>query len=189
MRRDEFMTTETVSDGSLYVKPPSTSVWTDELIDKVKLLWETNSASEIASLLWRQDGISLTRNAIVGKLHRLHLTVNDKRVLHTQTRAKPGYGHEAKPQRTAVNVNVVNAARARPAPLPLIVSEPANPKHITFAQTSDLTCKFPYGNGAASTFTFCGAAIVPGKPWCSTHCAEAYEPAKPRKAIPFYRER
>ena len=45
--------------------------WTDEIIEQLKQHWsEGKSASQIASLL----GNGLTRNAVIGKVHRLGLS-------------------------------------------------------------------------------------------------------------------
>ncbi|HXI40262.1 MAG TPA: GcrA family cell cycle regulator, partial [Bryobacteraceae bacterium] len=56
-------------------------LWTEALSDKITLLWETQSATEIASTLGVEDKIYVTRNAVVGKLHRLKLTINNKKVV------------------------------------------------------------------------------------------------------------
>jgi len=60
--------------------------WPDDLTAKIKLLWETKSATEISAILFEQDGVTVTRNAVIGKLHRLNLGANNKRVVHAQTR-------------------------------------------------------------------------------------------------------
>ena len=57
-------------------------LWTDALSDKITLLWETQSATEIASTLGTEHQIYVTRNAVVGRLHRLGLTIENKKIVH-----------------------------------------------------------------------------------------------------------
>jgi hypothetical protein len=47
------------------------SPWTSELKEKVTRLWEKHSDSVIASILRAEDGVSFSRNAIIGLRHRL----------------------------------------------------------------------------------------------------------------------
>jgi len=179
--------TDIVSECTdLYQKPAIVSKWTDELTAKIKLLWETKSATEISALLLKQDGVTVSRNAVIGKLHRLRLKLKDKHVIHERTRTNTGYG-EAKENRTAVNLNSVNAARNRAparfrtAPQPFIVAShaDASPQHIAFADLTKLTCKWPFGSGSPSEFTFCGDNPVKDMPYCPAHCRVSYvEPGR-----------
>jgi len=166
----------------LYQKPAIVSKWTDELTAKISLLWETKSATEISSILLKQDGVTVSRNALLGTLHRLNLGVSDKRVLHSLTRDHPGYGEAKKTPTTTVNINSVNAARKRIMPLPFIVSAApadASLQHIAFADLTKLTCKWPFGSGNPSEFTFCGDRPVEDKPYCLVHCRISYvEPGR-----------
>ena len=78
--------------------------WTDERVEKLKELWtEGMSASQIAKVLG-----GVTRNAVIGKVHRLGLSNRG-----------PGNGEEAKPTDPAPKAK--SASKAAPAP------EPAQP--------------------------------------------------------------
>jgi hypothetical protein len=186
--------TDIVSECTdLYQKP---SIWTEELIAKISLLWQTNSASEIASILWKQDRVAFTRNAVVGKLHRLKLTVKDKRIVDVRTRTrllsvnKPVASPTNKPiasprPRASVSLPPINAARNRIAPAitciaprPFLVAShaDASPQHIAFADLTSLTCKWPFGSGNPTDFTYCGDHPVKDMPYCLAHCRISYVP-------------
>ena len=54
---------------------------------------------------------------------------------------------------------------------------------IRLARLGTGMCSWPLGATGEDGFHFCGAAAVPGKPYCPTHCKLAYLPgAKTRRA-------
>ena len=120
--------------------------WTPELIDQLKVLWQTGlSTAEIGRRL------GITKNAVVGKVHRLGL-----------------------PNRESPIKRGVVDKRPRP---PRPVAQPAviaayNPLH---------TCSWPIGHPREAGFRFCGAPAMPGKPYCAEHAAIAYVAARPTK--------
>jgi hypothetical protein len=69
------------------IKPPKVSVWRDEVIDTLrKLQPEGLSAAQIALQLNQAFGISVTRCAVIGKLHRMGLSSGKSR-MPTELRA------------------------------------------------------------------------------------------------------
>ena len=65
--------------AAMGIKPPKVSVWRDEVIDKLrKLQAEGLSAAQIALQLHQAFGISVTRSAVLGKLHRMELSSGKK---------------------------------------------------------------------------------------------------------------
>ncbi len=149
--------------------------WTEERVEVLKKLWlDGFSASQIA----KQLGDGLTRNAVIGKVHRLGLS----------GRAAP-----SQPQRPAFKAT----RPARPAPVvqPVAVRRPepvaalAQPAAaFTCEETGSATvltlgshmCKWPIGDPSSDSFSFCGRASSDG-PYCDQHARVAYQ-ATPRKA-------
>jgi GcrA cell cycle regulator len=148
--------------------------WTDERVELLKKLWQDGlSASQIAKQLG-----GVTRNAVIGKVHRLGLS----------GRATP-----SKPART-----VFKAPRpARPATVPSAprrIAEPVSlspqPSPVRYVEEAPglatvLTlgahmCKWPIGDPALDSFTFCGRRTGEG-PYCHEHCQVAYQPAQVKK--------
>lgn len=161
------------------------SSWTDELVEEIRTLWATNSASQIASIL-NQRGYTFTRSAIVAKLHRLKLTVEDKIAIHPATTFK-AEGDD--PQR-ARRIRSRTAKAVQPVPFVCQPLAQVELRHLSLQDLTDQTCKFECsGADHPSAFTFCGNDAVFGKPYCAAHCRVAHLPAQPsRPKGPHYRQ-
>jgi len=150
--------------------------WTDERVEELKQLWaEGLSASQIAN---RIGGV--TRNAVIGKVHRLGLSGR-------ATPAAPSRGRTielAKPATKPSEVADEKAERpytetASEAP----VVEPALLSGGELATVSTLSrnmCKWPIGDPAKEDFHFCGQPAAAGKPYCTHHAEVAFQPAQRR---------
>ena len=147
--------------------------WTDERVELLKKLWQDGlSASQIAKQLG-----GVTRNAVIGKVHRLGLS----------GRATP-----SKPQRT-----VFKAPRpARPVSAPSAprrIAEPVahhsapvryvdeTPGTATVLTLGAHMCKWPIGDPSSDSFTFCGRRSDEGHPYCVDHSRVAYQPQQSKK--------
>ena len=138
--------------------------WTDERVDLLKKLWKKGlSASQIAEELG-----DVTRNAVIGKAHRLGLS---SRPSPLKKAAKAAPEKKAKP-----------AAKKKPAakPKPKAV-EKEEPAVITILTLTERMCKWPLGHPGDDDFRFCGRKTVPGQPYCAYHAAMAYQAPQPRK--------
>lgn len=125
--------------------------WTDDKITILQKLWEKGlSASQIATEL----GDGVTRNAVIGKAHRLGL------------KSRPSPVKEAPKN---------NKAPARSS------AKPSKAKHIGLLDLTDRMCKWPIGHPGEADFHFCGRPSNPGLPYCGEHCAEAYQVQQPRR--------
>ncbi len=132
-----------------------TAMWTDERIEQLKQLWGGGmTAAQIAE---RIGGVS--RNAVIGKAHRLGLSVSKA------PKPRPVAPSQPKP-----------AVAAAPPPPP--APPPAPPKREPDARAADLPwhrrCQWPIGHPGERDFHFCGAAAADSKPYCSEHCVLAY---------------
>lgn len=147
--------------------------WDDERVELLKKLWaEGLSASQIAS---KMGGV--TRNAVIGKVHRLGLS----------GRATP-----AKPQRGRSFDDVVEEvepAARRPVSIKPAVNEPEFVAPIvldggdrtTVATLKNNMCKWPIGDPARDDFHFCGQGTSTGKSYCAYHAHLAFQPAQHRR--------
>ncbi|MBB5517767.1 GcrA family cell cycle regulator [Amphiplicatus metriothermophilus] len=147
--------------------------WNDERVELLKKLWaEGLSASQIAS---RMGGV--TRNAVIGKVHRLGLS----------GRATP-----AKPQRGCRHhEGDVEDARllGEEPPMKPIIPEPefAAPVVLeggdlaTVATLKGNMCKWPIGDPTSDDFHFCGQPTPAGKSYCPYHAHLAFQPSAQRR--------
>jgi len=139
--------------------------WTEERVDTLRRLFEAGvSFAAIAAEL------NITRNAAIGKAHRLGLY----REAPAQLGGRPKSQKEQRPRKE----RVFFVKRSVPLP-PETHAADAGPLHIGLFDLTDATCKFPFGT--QTPFTFCGHATAPGLPYCKAHCLIAYQPVDQRR--------
>ncbi len=174
--------------------------WTDERVDVLKKMWgDGQSASQIAKVLG-----GVTRNAVIGKVHRLGLS------------NRMGGGGSTKAGVKDPPVRPVPVApSAHPAPLParkpgiplrrpiIPAGQPLPPqpsaneispealasvrevekkaKRIGLMDLTERTCKWPIGDPATDDFWFCGLSVQTGKPYCEAHVSVAFQPMSSRR--------
>ena len=112
-----------------------TAEWTDDRVEKLKNLW-------LSGLTARQTAEKLggvTRNAVIGKAHRMGLS-------------------------------------QRPQPVKRKV-EPA-----PSIGRAERTCQWPIGHPGSNEFHFCGKPAEAGRPYCTSHCHQAYRRPKDNAA-------
>ena len=152
--------------------------WTDERIAQLKAGWEGGmTASQIAEVL----GEGVTRNAVIGKAHRLGL----------EARPSPVKAGEEPVQAAPAAAPVASAAPALVAPAPVAppVARPVAKKpartgkaaRTTLLDLNEKICKWPIGHPGDADFHFCGKASQAGFPYCTEHCLVAYQAQLPRR--------
>lgn len=131
--------------------------WTDDRIEILRKLWDQGlTASQIAKEL----GEGVTRNAVIGKAHRLGLKSRPSPVKSDKKKAA------AKPA-------------AKPTPKKVVAKKS---KKINLLDLTERTCKWPIGHPGEEDFHFCGKESIQGHPYCQGHCEEAYQAQQPRKS-------
>jgi GcrA cell cycle regulator len=161
--------------------------WNDERVDALKKLWADGlSASQIAG---RLGGV--TRNAVIGKVHRLGLAGRA-----TTSRMK---SHRPR-VRTAQAVKRGLMLRTRPAGTPnsplksLYLADAEQPyvppaeelviplNERKYIQTlTESCCRWPIGDPQQPDFHFCGKTKIPGLPYCEVHARRAFQPPQARR--------
>jgi GcrA cell cycle regulator len=154
--------------------------WTTEAIERLKALWaEGHSTAEIG----RRMGIS--KNAVVGKAHRLTLPARPSPIRRDAT-PRPA------PVPRAPRPAPMPLQRLAAAPAPRPAAAPAPPAPPPVAATAPVlrsfpaarprigarSCCWPLGEPGTQGFRFCGGDPMAGKPYCAEHAALAY--VKPR---------
>jgi GcrA cell cycle regulator len=168
----------------------ATMSWTDERVEQLKQHWlEGKSASQIANLL----GHGFTRNAIIGKVHRLGLAGRAKSpssAISRPRQAAPSHGvHRAAAPRASAAPRMVRGATALAvAPQALEETElqtfesvvlPMSLR-VTIVELKESMCRWPLGDPTSSDFRYCGSPAASG-PYCAHHGRLAYQPAHERR--------
>ena len=129
----------------------ATVQWDEKRLETLKKLWELGlPISQIG------EKLGVSRNAIAGKVHRMGLPKRQSPIAG---------GNKAN----------ANTARRKPEATPILNRSDLPLKlalrNISWSRSK---CSWPIGDPQSTDFHFCGDDVVAGKPYCNTHCFDAY---------------
>jgi GcrA cell cycle regulator len=153
--------------------------WNEDAIARLRTAWaEGLSTAEIG----RQMGIS--KNAVVGKAHRLNLTSRPSPIKRDAERTP-----RRRLPRRAVGPTLP-ALSAAVAPIPADMPHPAAERATAPALRSVPSsrprarvtpCCWPIGEPGTRSFRFCDVDAIAGKPYCEEHASLAYVKVRDRR--------
>jgi GcrA cell cycle regulator len=153
--------------------------WTEERVAMLTKLWADGlSASQIAAELG-----GITRNAVIGKVHRLGLSGRAKSPSSSSPRPrKPrSSSHMMRvPRAGGIRGNTALAYDYSPEPEPELIEIPVEQRK-NLLQLTEATCHWPVGDPGSTDFFFCGGESIENSPYCSFHSRVAYQPASERR--------
>lgn len=144
--------------------------WTPELIKELKKLWKKGlTTGEIGRV------IGMSKNAVVGKAHRLGLESRPSPIKREETPKKEKVSRLVKKE--------TKPAPKKEQPIAVETAEPVKTvkktksgknKGVKLVDLKPTSCRWPEGDPKDPDFHFCGKEAVPGKSYCEEHCAVAY---------------
>ena len=151
--------------------------WTDDRIDLLKTHWQAGmTASQIAEAL----GEGVSRNAVIGKAHRLGLEPRPSPVKVSEAVISVVSAVVAAAEGVVAGL-VAPPPAPRPVRRPARVATSSKPARTTLLDLSEKVCKWPIGHPGEVDFHFCGKPAQASFPYCSEHCAVAYQAQLPRR--------
>ncbi len=164
--------------------------WNDESIGRLRQFWtDGHSTAEIG----RRMGV--TKNAVVGKAHRLELPARPSPIRRAVTGCSSP--RSVTPRRTVgFTLPSLSGAPAAPvsAPAPSVTPVvrvtglPARPavvapalRAVSSRSTRSVPCCWPIGEPGTKSFRFCDADAGGGKPYCAEHAQIAYVRVRDRR--------
>jgi GcrA cell cycle regulator len=172
--------------------------WTEEKIAELRALWaEGLSTAEIGRR------INVSKNAVVGKAHRLDLPARPSPIRRDGPRLPsrpPGPRRVTGPTLPPLATSslppalippgaLAAATLARPTPSPpgrqaaepAVTAKPTAPRPASGYVPRPMACCWPIGEPGTKSFHFCEAEAVPGKPYCAEHAQIAYVRVRDRR--------
>jgi len=162
--------------------------WTDERVELLRQLWlDGRSASQISAQL----GHGVTRNAVIGKVHRLGLAGRAKAPTSTASppRAASAPRMSARPASSSVRTAVRGATALALASEPALDTRPVFQEEdvvipmslrVSIIDLKEAMCRWPLGDPTSSDFRYCGSPAANG-PYCAHHGKLAYQPVQDRR--------
>jgi GcrA cell cycle regulator len=160
--------------------------WTEQQIQMLKEMWGHGfSASEIAGRM----GGGMSRNAVIGKAHRLKLSAGLRST-------KPAEGSARMATAASDTNSIMKASRKRTMlrPLPVLPVAPATTvtkmvaresfrtfdnikrtEGVAVARAGERQCRWPVGDPRSPDFRFCGCTVYESLPYCIDHARVAYQ--------------
>ena len=160
-------------------------VWTEETVEELKKMWDKGmTTGQIAKAL------NVTKNSIIGKVHRLCLTARPSPIKKSSTpktetedkktasKTKKACKTSEKKEKTSekkvektIKEKVVEPKEVKVVePAPKVVEE----TNIPLVKLDNHTCRWPLGDPKDDDFCFCGKRIKTGQTYCEEHAAVAY---------------
>lgn len=158
--------------------------WTEQKIQMLKDMWGHGySASEIAKRLG-----GLTRNAVIGKAHRLKLSSRPSPIKHNEegmiSASDPSLANVLPSMKSTRKRVMLRPLPVVPVPSTVkasvresfpVIEKTKRTEGIAVTKAGERHCRWPVGDPRSPDFRFCGCSAYEGLPYCIDHARVAYQ--------------
>ena len=143
-------------------------IWTDEAVEELKKMWDRGmTTGQIAKAL------SVTKNSIIGKVHRLCLTARPSPIkklpLKEEKKTVQPVKESSLPKKESCSDNSIKESRESGS-----CTSSTEETNIPLVKLDNHTCRWPQGDPRDDDFCFCGKRVKMGQTYCEEHSAIAY---------------
>jgi hypothetical protein len=174
--------------------------WTDDIIERLtEHFGDKLTALDSSIKLTAEFGIPFTRNMVIAKRNRMNMLQGHEEARHKmrmaalrrhkQARAQTGAPDPTrvrKPSAFTVTSNktglFVPGKELPRSPIPAEDEPPAD--LVKFADLTERSCRWIYGDPHDAAHGFCGKPVIPGLSWCDLHKSRVFQPPQPRRYVP-----
>ncbi|MBR1601587.1 MAG: global cell cycle regulator GcrA-like protein [Alphaproteobacteria bacterium] len=151
--------------------------WTNESVEELRRLWDKGlTASEIAKKL------GVTKNAIVGKVHRLCLKARPSPIKTKEEEVELKHSESVQEEIVFVETEVVEETQIEDSVKEKIEEDLSidSKGRVGLVDLDSHTCRWPLGDPRDDDFGFCGKKVRAGQTYCDEHSSIAYVKANRR---------
>lgn len=157
---------------------PANSPWANvQICNRLRELWADHSATQICAAIWDEFHVAVSRNSVIGRLHRGNLTVDQKSAVHPMTRSLLNGARRARARGKFTSYK----RQAEPINIAL-------PLNISFADIHHWQCR-SITNDDTSAPLYCGHDVIEGSSYCGPHHRLYHIPDQPYAAKNSSRKR
>jgi GcrA cell cycle regulator len=139
--------------------------WTPKNDEKLKKLYAITPPLSTRQIAVELD-CGYSRNAVIGRIHRLNLPLRGHRKPEPRVRVKPARIEKIRMVRANSNSNAIRIIESATLESAVLRCAEVEPRNLQLTDLGPDECKYAYGDGP---FLFCGHPKIDGCSYCGPH--------------------